>query len=270
MCHGPGETGQGKRISRVEWHDGNVQSFDSAADQYDAARPSYPGGIYDILEALLGGLATKVVGDGGAGTGVVSRQLLEEGAVVIAFDPGREMLRRALARTPDLPALVAEAGAIPLRSSALDLLCFGQSWHWVDQKLGAAEAVRVLRSGGWWAAWWNHPWADSETWFDEFCALLEARCPGYSRHSRDVDWCSTTIAASEEFLPPQRHIVAWERQVTIEDWLIDLSSHSYVIALGEQGAGRLIADVKSLLHEHFEIGPMTVPYETRLWTAQRA
>ena len=34
-----------------------------------------------------------------------------------------------------------------------------------------AEAVRVLRYGGYWAAWWNHPWADGEEWF-EHCESL--------------------------------------------------------------------------------------------------
>jgi ubiquinone/menaquinone biosynthesis C-methylase UbiE len=247
-----------------------MSSFESAAAEYDAARPSYPEGIYAILEEHSGGLANKLVGDGGAGTGVVSRQLFQRDAEVIAFDPGMGMLRRARTRTPELRALVAEAGAIPLCANVLDLLCFGQSWHWVDQKLGAIEAARVLRKGGWWAAWWNHPWADSEEWFDTFCTQLETRCPGYSRESRDVDWCSESIATCGRFLSPQRHIVAWERRVTIEDWLIDLRSHSYLIDLGKPEASGLITDVEALLRRSIDGEIMVVPYETRLWTAQLA
>jgi SAM-dependent methyltransferase len=246
-----------------------VRSFDSAAAEYDAARPSYPDGIYDILEALSGGLVAKLVGDGGAGTGVVSRQLIERDAVVVAFDPGAGMLRRAVQRTPGLRALVAEAGAIPVRSGVLDLLCFGQSWHWVEQAAGVREAARALTSGGWWAAWWNHPWADAEEWFDAFLTLLETRCPGYSRHSRDVDWCAEAITASDLFLSPQRHVVSWDRRVSIEDWLVDLKSHSYVIDLSEPDATALITDVESILRQRFDRAAMTVPYETRLWTAQR-
>jgi SAM-dependent methyltransferase len=247
-----------------------MRSFDSASRQYDAARPSYPQGIYAILDAQSGGLADKVVGDGGAGTGVVSRQLLERDAIVVAFDPGAGMLRRATERSPGLRAVIAEAGAVPLRSSVLDLLCFGQSWHWVDQRLGVDEAARVLKSGGLWAAWWNHPWADSEEWFDTFCTQLETRCPGYTRDSRNVDWCSQAIAACEQFLSPQRHIVAWNREVTVEDWLVDLSSHSYVIDLDEREAAGLMADVEKLLRRRFKNGRLAVPYQTRLWTAQRA
>ena len=245
-----------------------MRSFDSAAAEYDAARPSYPEAIYTILDAHSDGLANKVVGDGGTGTGVVARQLLEHEALVIAFDPALGMLRRALRRTPGLPALIAEAGALPLRAHVLDLLCFGQSWHWVDQRRGATEAARVLKSGGWWAAWWNHPWADSEEWFDTFCTQLETRCPGYSRTARDVDWCAEAIAASGLFVAPRRHVVPWDRRVTVDDWLVDLRSHSYVIDLGEPGATGLLAEVERDLRKTFRDGVMDVPYQTRLWTAQ--
>ena len=134
---------------------------------------------------------------------------------------------------------------------------------------GVREAARVLTTGGWWAAWWNHPWADAEEWFDAFLTLLESRCSGYSRHSRDVDWCAEAIAASDLFHPPQRHAVSWDRRVSVEDWLVDLRSHSYVIDLGEPDASALIADVESILRGRFSSAIMTVPYETRLWTAQR-
>jgi len=43
-----------------------VRLFDDAAAEYDAARPSYLAGLYDLLEFLVGGLAGKVVADGGA------------------------------------------------------------------------------------------------------------------------------------------------------------------------------------------------------------
>ncbi len=245
-----------------------MRSFDGAAREYDVARPSYPQGIYDVLDAQSDGLAKKLVGDGGAGTGVVSRQLLERDAIVVAFDPGVGMLRRAQGRTPSLRAVIAEAGAIPMRSEVLDLLCFGQSWHWVEQTRGAGEAARVLKSGGLWAAWWNHPWADSEEWFDDFCTQLETRCPGYSRDSRNVDWCSQAIAFSGLFRTPQRHIVRWDREVTIENWLVDLRSHSYVIDMSEPQVTGLMADVEALLRRRFMDGTMVVPYQTRLWTAQ--
>ncbi len=247
-----------------------MRLFDTAAAEYDAARPSYPAALYDLLESACGELAGKIVADGGAGTGVVTRELIRRRAVVIAFDPGPGMLRRALARSPGLRVVLADAAAVPLRSRCLDLICFGQSWHWVDQDLGAQEAARVLKHGGWWAAWWNHPWADSEAWFDEYSGLLEERCAAFSRDQRNVDWCSTSVRDARSFRHPTRRVVEWERQVTVEDWLVELRSHSYVIDLADADTTSLLVDAESILRNAFPGGIMVVPYETCLWMAQVA
>jgi ubiquinone/menaquinone biosynthesis C-methylase UbiE len=50
-----------------------VGSFDAVADAYEAARPSYPDGVFDALGPLAG---LRVL-DVGAGTGIATRALLE-------------------------------------------------------------------------------------------------------------------------------------------------------------------------------------------------
>ena len=243
--------------------------FDSAADAYDLGRPSYPSALYDTVESLCGPLAGKRVMDGGAGTGIVSRELANRGAVVVALDPGPGMLRRATARTPELRAVVGDAAAVPMRSGCVDLVTFGQSWHWVDQLRGTEEAARVLTKGGWWAAWWNQPWGDADVWFDEYYSLLEATCAGLSRDQRNVAWCAAAVARSELFQERTQSTFEWERRVTIEQWLVDLSSHSYVLALSSTSRSGLLTRVESILRDAFAGGIMAVPYRTFLWMASR-
>jgi ubiquinone/menaquinone biosynthesis C-methylase UbiE len=246
-----------------------VRLFDDAAAEYDAARPSYPDGVYDLLEARAGALKGRAVADGGTGTGVVARQLLERGAHVVAFDPGPAMLRRARLRSPGLPVLQADGAALPFLTESLSLLCFGQSWHWVEQEAGARGAARVLTSKGWWAAWWNHPWADGEAWFERYYSLLEERCAGFSREQRNVDWGADAIERVGSFQEPTRHVVEWQRTVSVEDWLTDLRSHSYVIDLDHEPRTSLLSACEEMLRERFD-EVMTVPYQTRVWIAQKS
>jgi SAM-dependent methyltransferase len=245
-----------------------VSLFDDAAADYDAARPTYPAGLYDLLEFHVGALAGKIVADGGAGTGVATRQLADRGAQVVAFDPGVGMLTRAVRRTSRLRAVVADAAAVPMRTRSLDLICFAQSWHWIDQAAGAAEAARLLRHSGWWAAWWNQPWADDEAWFDRYYSVLEQRC-GISREQRNTDWCTDALAALEAFDEPEAHVVWWDRSVQVDEWMSDQRSHSYVIVLPEPERRRLLADLEGIVRDRFTDGPMTLPYQTRALIARR-
>jgi 16S rRNA A1518/A1519 N6-dimethyltransferase RsmA/KsgA/DIM1 with predicted DNA glycosylase/AP lyase activity len=57
-------------------------TFATVVDEYDTGRPGYPAGVYDAL----GPLAGAVVLEGGAGTGIATRALLDRGAHVVPFD----------------------------------------------------------------------------------------------------------------------------------------------------------------------------------------
>ncbi len=105
-----------------------MPSFDAVADEYDSGRPAYPGGVYDALDPIAGALALE----GGAGTGIAARDLVDRGARVVAFDVGARLLRRAVGHTPDLRAVIADGARLPFRDGCADLICFAQSWHWVD------------------------------------------------------------------------------------------------------------------------------------------
>lgn len=241
-----------------------MASFDTVADEYDSARPSYPLGVYESLGDLDG----LCVLDIGAGTGIATRQLLERGARVVAVDPGQSVLARAIARTPQLPAVVANGTRLPVKDQTTDLVCFAQSWHWLDETARVQEVHRVLRDGGRWAGWWSHARADAEDWFDEYWSAIEASCPGTNRDQRNTDW-GATVDVPGMFTVAPREVVPWTRSISIEEWLTDQASHSYVAALGAADRRELLAQLRWVVEGEFPAGMMTVPYETWLWTATR-
>jgi SAM-dependent methyltransferase len=242
-----------------------VASFESVADEYDSARPSYPMGVYEAL----GDISGLTVLDVGAGTGIATRQLTERGARVVAVDPGRAVLGKAVSHTPGLPAVVADGAVLPVRDEATDLVCFAQSWHWLDEATRVDEVSRVLRPGGRWAGWWSHARADDQAWFGEYWSTIELACRGAHRDQRNMDW-GATIDVPEMFDVADRVVVPWTRTISIDQWLTDQVSHSYVAAL-EQGPRRaLVARLREILETAFPMGAMAVRYETSLWIATRA
>ncbi len=244
--------------------------FDAAAAEYDAARPSYPDELYAELEARVGPLAGRLVLDCGAGTGIASRQLAARGARVVSLDLGEQMLRRALARSPGSACVQADGNRLPVRPGRADLVSFAQSWHWLDQERAPAEMARVLRPGGWWAAWWNQA-TPGEQWWDAYQSALAASCPSYFLQHLSPDWSHSSITRSSAGLltPGGSATVRWTRQVAIGDWITDDRSKSYVIELAPAAREDLLARLAAIIGQRFPDGQMVVPYTTTLWLARK-
>ena len=123
-------------------------SFGAAARDYADGRPHYPR---EALEWALGGNAGSVL-DLGAGTGILTHDLLAVGLDVVSVEPLAEM--RALIPAP-ARALDGTAEAIPLDDGSVDAVFVGQAWHWFDAGTALAESRRVLRRGGTLVLMWN-------------------------------------------------------------------------------------------------------------------
>jgi SAM-dependent methyltransferase len=249
--------------------------FDSAAEQYDAARPAYPPSVFDELERRTGLLRGRLVLDFGAGTGIASRQLANRGATVVCLDIGEQMLRRAQARSPQIPCVLADGHRMPVRDTAADLVTFAQAWHWFDGRLATAEVARVLRPGGYWAAWWNRASAAGEPWFDRYEDLLSQTCPGYAwRRRRDTelepDWSGELVRALGPVEPVGTVVLPWTRQVSATDWLTDERSKSYVIALEPPVRDAVLAEVAAIIAAQFPDGQLAVQYQTTLILARKS
>jgi SAM-dependent methyltransferase len=133
-------------------------SFDSVAASYERSRPRYaPDAIAWTAERLPFGRVLDL----GAGTGKLTRQLVEAGADVVAVEPGPEM-RAVFARVlPEVELLEGSAEAIPLGDGTVDTVTAAQAFHWFRPDEALPEMHRVLRPGGGVALFWNE-WDEAD------------------------------------------------------------------------------------------------------------
>ena len=128
-------------------------AFGSAAELYDAVRPSYPS---EAVRWLVGEAPRRIL-ELGAGTGIFTRVLEASGHEVVAIEPDAEMRARLLARSPGVQTYHGEAEAIPLPDASVDAVVCAQAHWWFDPERAYGEIARVIRPGGVFGAIWNTP-----------------------------------------------------------------------------------------------------------------
>jgi SAM-dependent methyltransferase len=235
-------------------------SFGAAAAEYERARPGYPAAVVDWIVPA----GARAVADVGAGTGKLTRALVERGLEVTAVEPSDGMRARLEAELPGVRALAGSGEELPLAEDSLDLLTYAQAWHWVDEPAALAEAARVLRPGGRLACVWNLR-DDESGWMLELAKLLERF------------GANTMVAADHSFGPPfgpsERLEVRWSRPMD-EERLIDLvASRSYAILAPEEKRRQLFDAVRELVATHPDLTgreSFEMPYITRCFRAELA
>jgi len=244
---------------RTERRRAQAASFGAVAATYERARPSYPARAIDWL---LPPGAGRVL-DLGAGTGKLTRALVDRGLDVAAVEPSAGM-RDELARVlPGVRVLDGTAEAIPLADRSVDAVLVAQAWHWVDPALAVPEAARVLTPGGRLGLLWNIR-DERAGWVAELSAII---------HNPDhFDNGSEAPVIGPPFGPAERLDVEWARVMTRREVIDLVASRSYMIMMEPAARTEVLARVRHLLDTHPGLGSaeITLPYVTRCSRAQLA
>ncbi len=138
---------------------GGVTSvFSSKVNDYVRARPAYPAALFDALGSAAALHPASHIADLGAGTGLLTRGLIERGWQVSAVEPNAQMRAAAdalLSESPRYRSVDGSAEATGLAAGSIDLVTAAQAFHWFDPQRARAECLRILRPGASAAIIWN-------------------------------------------------------------------------------------------------------------------
>ncbi len=135
--------------------------------------PTYPA---EAIEWLLGGEPLDLV-DLGAGTGKLTRVLIDAGHRVRAVEPLREMRALLADSAAEAELIEGTAERIPLPAGSADAVLVGAAFHWFEQERALAEIARVLRPPGVLGLLGNG-FDTSVGWMESLRERLGSRVPG--------------------------------------------------------------------------------------------
>ncbi len=223
-----------------------ARSFDATAAAYELGRPHYPAAAIDWWATNGAFPPGGTVLDLAAGTGKLTRTLLDRGCAVVAVEPLADMRGEFASALPGVRLLDGTAESIPLADASVDSVFVGQAFHWFDQPVALAEIRRVLRPGGGLGLIWND---DDRTGRDGWVALVASvkLDVGGGGVRRGIEITVSAVGACGLFAATRVHTVPWLEETTPERVIANVSSRSYVTVLDEAAREAVLAPIRAAL-----------------------
>jgi SAM-dependent methyltransferase len=270
-------------------------SFGAAAAHYERYRPGPPAAAVDwIIPTGVG----RVV-DLGAGTGALTRLLVDRADEVVAVEPDDRMRAVLVEEVPGITAVDGRGESMPLPDDYADAVLASSSWHWVDPVPTLHEVGRVLRPGGVLGALWSGP--DPEGAFIVQARALLAGRSGQSGQSEDQSAEASTVSAGQTddddapfaslvmgdadrpvptleippgvpFDQPEHETFTWELALTADDLIGLLGTFSWILTMAAETRAKVLAEARRLLRELLGVdGEVTVDvaYRCEAWRSRR-
>ncbi len=236
---------------------GRASSFADVADAYERARPGYP----EEAVRWLAGEAPRDVVDLGAGTGKLTRILVELGHRVTAVEPLAEMRTHLQAVAPAAAALEGSAEAIPVGDGSADVVVCAQAFHWFDHDAALPEIARVLRPDGYLALVWNIR-DDREPWVAKLSEVIGSESIG-------DDDSDALVRGSGLFGPLEQATFAFAHRLDRETLRDLVLSRSYCAVRAPEEQAPILAAVDRIFHEHAAGGAIELPYVTACFRTEK-
>jgi SAM-dependent methyltransferase len=125
------------------------------APDYDRFRPGPPEVVLSVLTTHAGAERPRLVVDLGCGTGLSTRAWAGRAGRVIGVEANARMVAQARAATEvsNVEFVEGFAHEAEIDDESADIVTCAQSFHWMEPAPVLAEAARMLRDGGVFAAY---------------------------------------------------------------------------------------------------------------------
>lgn len=146
-------------IKGLEW------TFDTVANKYEKFRPGYTEDLYKMIFDYLPINNSSNVVEVGIGGGQATLPFLQTGCTLTAVEYGENFSRLCEEKFQvydRFSVITDKFENVPFPNDTYDLVYSASAFHWVPEEIGYTKVFDMLKSGGVFARFANHPYKDKE------------------------------------------------------------------------------------------------------------
>lgn len=142
-------------IKGLEW------TFDTVAPIYEKLRPGYVDELYQTIFDYIPIHESSNVIEIGIGSGQATLPVLKTGCKFTAVEYGEnfsKLCREKFRDYPNFSVITEKFENVELENEAYDLVFSASAFHWIPEEAGYSKVFSILKSGGAFARFANHPY----------------------------------------------------------------------------------------------------------------
>jgi len=137
--------------------------FNEDEANYDKWRPTYVPELFDEIIGYSGINETKQALEIGIGTGQATLPILQTKCKLTAIEVGEKLAeysRRKFASFNNFEVVNIDFEGFCGNNNTFDLIYSATAFHWIPEEVGYTKVFDLLKSGGFLALFWNHPFVN--------------------------------------------------------------------------------------------------------------
>lgn len=242
-------------------------TFNTEAQKYEKMRPGYVPELYeDIFNYISIDKLSNVV-EIGIGGGQATLPILKTGCKLTAVEYGdnlAELCRQKFKKFPNFSAITAKFEDFKYDNDTYDLIYSASAFHWIPEETGYTRVFKMLKSGGVFARFANHPYKDKrrEEIHEAIQKIYAVYMPNSlepKEYSEDNAKKRAEIAYKYGFIDISYKLYHRTRTYTAKEYISLLGTYSDHIAIEKNTREKFFSEIEKVIDN---LGGQITIYDT--------
>lgn len=242
---------------------GREKTFDTVASTYEKMRPRYPAELYDAIFAYVPVGSQSNAVEIGIGAGQATLPVLETGCRVTSAEIGENFAKICAEKFCEYPKFSVITGRfeeIPFEGESCDLVYSASAFHWIPEEIGYKKVYRMLKSGGAFARFANHPFMDKgrpemiekiqQAYREYYASFYHKETSAPLEYTQEQARERALIAEKYGFVDCRYALFSRTRSFTAQEYVALLDTYSDHIAIDEPIRSRFFAEIKDTIEAY--------------------